>query len=110
MEPLTQYQKHRQRYLLRQKIYNEEHREQIREYQRKYYQMHRSPRRFKPKEPKPPKESKLKPQKPEVNITDIINIIKQEPETQIISSSEEVKTSIYPRLEIERGPVVLTFD
>ena len=106
MEPLTQYQKHRQRYLLRQRIYNEEHREQIREYQRKYYQMHRSPRRFKPKEPKPPKP----PKKQVLEINDIINIIKQEPEPQIISQSEECKTSIHPHLEIERGPVVLTFD
>ena len=103
----TQYQKHRQRYLLRQRIYNEEHREQIRVYQREYYQKHRSPRRFKPREPKPPKQ---KPKKPEVNLADVIKLINQEPEPQIISQQKESKTPIHHGLEIDRNPVVLSFE
>jgi hypothetical protein len=106
MEP-TYYQRHRQRYLERQKLYNDTHKEEIKAYNQEYFQQNKqriyAKKRAKQvtKPPKPPKEPKPKKQKtppPTPGVSVLEQIILEPP------------PPAEPNIEIISTPIVVRFD
>lgn len=118
----TYYQRNRESYLARQKLYNRDHPDQIKEYQRQYWLTVAKPkmqslRLLRPPKPKATKSKDICLPKPTV-LWKAPEEIRKEPEIPnppqtpvlpVLHTDEKTQPEPLPAILIQRGPIAVSF-